>query len=316
MTQRKIRVLIVEDSAVSRELLTHILQSDPEIEVAGMARDGEEAIAETLRLKPDVITMDIHMPKLNGFDTTRRIMEMQPVPIIIVSSSADPNDVQKAFRVMDAGAVAILETPRGTAHPEHNWMAAKLVRTVKLMSEIKVVKRWRRTPPRATKPPQSVQLLSATRSFELVAIGASTGGPAVLHSILGSIQKFPPVPILIVQHIASGFVQGFADWLAHSTGLPVHLANHGDKPQAGHVYVAPDGHHMVMDNTGRIALRADPPENGLRPAVSPFFNSVAQVFGDRAIGILLTGMGRDGADGLKAMRDRGAVTIAQDQQSS
>src|SRR5438093_786581 len=123
MSARKIRVLIVEDSAVSREVLLHVLKSDPEIEVVGMARDGEEALAAAAELRPDVITMDIHMPKLDGFETTRRIMESQPVPIIIVSASANPQDVRKAFRVMDAGAVAILETPRGPASPAHAAMA-------------------------------------------------------------------------------------------------------------------------------------------------------------------------------------------------
>ena len=311
------RVMIVEDSAVARELLRHVLESDPEIEVVGVACDGEEALVKAAQMQPHVITMDIHMPELNGYDTTRRIMETQPVPIIIVSASADPNDVRKAFRVMDAGAVAMVETPRGLAHPEHRRMASKLVRTVKLMSEIKVIKRWRRpAPAESAAVPESIKALAAKRKIELVVIGASTGGPPVLHTILGSLEKNLNVPILIVQHIAAGFVQGLVEWLAQSSGVPIHLATHGVRPQPGNVYIAPDGAHMVVEKSGRIALTDDAPDEGLRPAVSHLFRSVAETFGDRAAGILLTGMGRDGAAELKLMRDRGAVTIAQNRESS
>ncbi|MEA3187172.1 MAG: two-component system, chemotaxis family, protein-glutamate methylesterase/glutaminase [Chthoniobacter sp.] len=316
MTTRPIRLLIVEDSAASRELLQHIFGKDEGIEVAGVARDGEEAVALAAELGPDVITMDIHLPKLNGFETTRRIMESNPAPIIIVSASADPGDVRKAFQVMDAGAVAVLETPRGLGDPRHDAMAAKLVRTVKLMSEVRVVKRTRRSLPPTNEPVAVATPVQTNRQIDLIAIGASTGGPPALHTILSGLKTTDRPPILIVQHIAGGFVQGLVDWLAQSTGLSVVLASDGVRPLPGHVYIAPDELHMIVEKSGLIALSDHPPDNGLRPAVSRLFESVAEVFGPAAVGVLLTGMGVDGAAGLKQMRDRGAVTFAQDRESS
>lgn len=314
MNERKIRVLIVEDSAVSRQVLQHVMGRDPQLEVVGVACNGEEALLKVAELSPDVITMDIHLPKLNGFETTRRIMETKPVPIIIVSASADPADVRKAFRVMDAGAVAVLETPRGPGHPRHEMMAARLVRTIKLMSEVRVVKRSHRATQRLMVAPPAVQPPGA--HIDLIAMGASTGGPPVLQTILGGLSKNQNVPILIVQHIAAGFAQGLVEWLAASTKRPVELAVHDLRPRPGHVYIAPDNHHLVVTKAGRLALTTDPPDNGLRPAVSHLFRSVAECFGPRAIGVLLTGMGRDGAEELKLMRARGAVTFAQDQESA
>jgi len=335
--QKKIRVFMVEDSAVARAMLVHVLRSDPELEVVGCAADGEEAMQKLGALDeaqwPHVITMDIHMPKMDGFETTRRIMETHPVPIVVVSASARPDDTEQAFRVMDAGAVSILEKPPGIGHRDHAETCAKLIRTVKLMSEIRVVKRWRR--PRAEKissaPGATTEFNGALNSevsslaaikpaaasrIELVAIGASTGGPPVLGTILGAMRKNFRVPILIVQHIAPGFVGGLVEWLAHTTGQQVHLAEHGMRPASGHVYVAPDDKHLTVENSGRIFLSDAPTENGLRPAVSVLFRSVAKNFGSHAAGVLLTGMGRDGADELKTMRERGAITFAQDRESS
>lgn len=318
---RPIRVFVVEDSVVARELLVRTLRSDPGIEVIGTAADGEAALAALETARPDVVTMDIHMPKLDGFETTRRLMETHPVPVVVVTASANPNDVKRGLQVMEAGAVAILEKPRGPGHPGHSASAAKLIRTVKLMSEVRVVKRWRRAsaqPAAGLAAPVSspVRAVPPAQPVALVAIGASTGGPPVLHTILEVLPKSFPVPILIVQHIARGFAQGLADWLAHTTPLPVHVASHGVRPEPGHVYIAPDDHHMLVERSGRLLLNDDPPEGGLRPAVSVLFRSVARVHGGRAIGVLLTGMGRDGADELKLLRDHGAVTIAQDRESA
>jgi two-component system, chemotaxis family, protein-glutamate methylesterase/glutaminase len=156
----------------------------------------------------------------------------------------------------------------------------------------------------------------APAEVQVVAIGASTGGPVVLQTILSGLPKNFAVPVLIVQHMAPGFVQGFADWLAQSSGFPVHIPTAGEYPRPGHAYVAPDGVHMGVGTGGRVILRRDEPEDGLRPAVSHLFRGVAQVFGRQAVGVLLTGMGRDGAEALKLMRERGAVTIAQDKKTS
>ena len=314
-----IKVLIVEDSAVARELLTRVLLGVPGIVIAGCAKDGAEALAMLAACQPDVITMDIHMPGLDGYEVTRQIMETLPVPIIIVSSSYDADDVTQTFRAMEAGAVAAVEKPPGPGAPDHETLARKLTDMVIAMAEVRVVRRWAhaRTANRGVVPAMPRAGISdAVNDIQIVAIGASTGGPPVLQTILSALPKPFPAPILSVQHISAGFVQGLAEWLTHSTGLPVAVAGEGDQVAPGRAYLAPDGFHMTIAKGGRISCIADKPEVGLRPAVSCLFRSVAAGYGRNAVGILLTGMGRDGADELKVMRECGAVTIAQDRESS
>ena len=312
-----ITVLIVEDSPVVRDFLLYILSADPEIRVIGTAADGEAALEAVQRRKPDVITMDIHMPKMNGLDATRKIMETRPTPIVIVSGSVDTDEVTTTFRAIEAGALAAVPRPWGIGHPDHETAAKELVQTVKLMSEVKVVRRW----PRSSRGPRvpSTATGEAPRSptaIQVVAIGASTGGPPALQAILSGLPKDFPVPVLIVQHMAAGFVQGFVEWLSQSSGFPVHVATNSEYLLPGHAYVAPDGLHMKVGLGHRIALSPDAPENGLRPSVSSLFHSVAEVYGRHAVGVLLTGMGKDGAEELKFMKDKGSVTIAQDKDSS
>ncbi len=312
-----IRVLIVEDSLVEQELLTHILTRDSGIKVVGVANDGNIALAEVQRLKPDVITMDITMPNLNGYETTRRIMESTPVPIIIVSCCCQPGNPGNSFDAMEAGAVAIVRKPAGLGHPGHTADAADLIRTVKVMSEIKVVKRWPRNRGKfqwPTLPPIIYGVTTDTN--QIIAIGASTGGPAALQKIFAALPKDLSVPVLVVQHMAVGFMKNFVSWLSSTTGFPAHIAVQGDVPAPGHAYFAPDDFHMLVGRDQRILLSGDSPENCVRPAVSRLFRSVAEIFGAHSMGVLLTGMGRDGADDLKQLRLRGAITIVQDRESS
>ena len=315
-----IKVLVVDDSSVVRDFLVHVLSRDPALSVVGTARDGEEALAIVAERKPDVITMDIRMPKMNGLEATRLIMENHPTPIVIVSGTLGEEE-NASFRAVEAGALAVLQRPAGIGHPEHEVTARELVRTVKLMSEVRVVKRWPRVRQNVAATIASKQLWpglkSAPPQIRLVAIGASTGGPVVLQRILSGIPKNCPAPVLIVQHIAAGFVHGFAEWLAQATGFAVGVATHDELLLNGRAYVAPDGYHMeVAAGGGRINLFRGEPENGLRPAVSALFRSVARVYGRSAVGVLLTGMGKDGANELRLMREEGAVTIAQDEESS
>ena len=315
MPDRKIKVLVVDDSAVSRAALTHELESDPAFEVVGNAQNGAEAIAALEEGKPDIVTMDIHMPGMDGFEATRHIMETRPLPIVIVSSSFDPSDVAKTFRAMEAGAVAAVEKPPGINHPDHDATARIFINTVKAMAEVRVVKRWPKREP-SGKTPQTAPPLPARADIRLVAIGASTGGPPAIQKVLAGLEKPFPVPIVIVQHISAGFVQGLAEWLNSTTGLPVRIARHGEIAQAGTAYIAPDGSHMGVDRDCRIVCSHEPAEHGLRPAVSFLFRSLLKSHGASVVGVLLTGMGRDGAEDLKALRDKGAVTIAQDKESS
>ena len=314
-----IKALVVDDSPVVREFLSHILDSDLEIQVVGSANDGEEALEAVKSKRPDVVTMDIRMPRMNGLEATRLIMEACPTPIVIVSGSLGVEG-SASFRAIEAGALAVLQRPVGIDHPDHAAMADELVRTVKLMSEVKVVRRWTNAKRTGTtlspSSPREVRLNRVAEEIKLVAIGASTGGPVVLQQILAGLPKTFSAPILVVQHISPGFVRGFADWLTESSGFPVHVATHGEPLLPGHVFVAPDATHMGVSKDLRIALNGNEPENGLCPSVSHLFRSVADRFGPAAVGILLTGMGKDGANGLKLMKEKGAVTIVQDEQSS
>ncbi len=318
MTDRKISVLVVDDSKVAQMLLVHILESDPEIRVVGAVSDGQAALEFLEEHVPDVILMDIHMPGMDGFEATRRIMETQPVPIIVCTATTDPKEVATTFRVMEAGALACVEKPVGREHADFDQIAAHLRQTVKLMSEVKVVRRWARArlAPAPTPVARPVASSRAPAEIKVIGFGASTGGPQVLQEILASLPKAFPVPILIVQHIAHGFLPGLAEWLNQTTGFQIHVGAHGVWPLPGHVYLAPDDFHMGISVSGRILLTKEEPENGLRPAVSYLFRSLAEVCGPGAVGVLLTGMGKDGAAELKLMKDSGAVTIAQDRESS
>ena len=313
----KIKVLVVDDSQVTRMLLVQLLNSDPCIQVIGAVNDGQAALdfLAAGAQRPDVVVMDIHMPHLDGFETTRRIMETQPLPIIICTATASPQDLAVAFRSMEAGAVACVEKPVALG-ADFEPRLQNLLQTVRLMSEVKVVRRWNRSRSAPVVPPASGSGKAKAAGVRLIGIGASTGGPPVLQAILSGLPKDFPVPLLIVQHIARGFLPGMVDWLSQTTGLRVHIAAHGATPLPGHAYVAPDDFHLAADGRGHLLLAREPAENGLRPAVSYLFRSLADSYGANAVGVLLSGMGKDGAAELKRMRNHGAHTIAQDRDSS
>lgn len=319
-----IKVFVVEDSAVIREFLCAILNSDPEIQVVGIAKNGEEAIQSLQHMRPDVVTMDINMPKMNGFETTRRIMETNPVPIVIVSGSWDVKEVSTTFLALEAGALAVLPRPCGLGHAEHASTAQELVQTVKLMAEVKVVKRRNLTRGKdrdlvAEPAVRSIGFSTLNKKktdIQIVAMGASTGGPIVLQTVLSRLPKTLPFPVLIVQHISPGFVQGFVDWLSQSTGFPVQVATHGEMAQPGIAFVAPDHVQMGIHKGGRIYLSQEEPRNGMCPSIDYLFGSVADAYGGNAAAVLLTGMGKDGAEELKRLKGLDALTIVQDKESS
>lgn len=312
-----IRVLIAEDSPTYRELLVTILQSAPDLQVIGTARNGIEAVRLAKRLKPDVITMDVYMPEMDGFEATRQIMTEIPCPVVIISASTAKDQRDLTFNALRAGALSVLEKPTLQDLPE---VYEALVTQVRLMSEIKVVRHWSKPTaslelelPATAKLPTLIQ--NGRSKIQLVAIASSTGGPGILAEILSKLPGDFPVPILIVQHITPGFGAGLADWLNQQTPLQVRLAHHADELKPGQVLIAPDGAHMVVNSMGLIAMTNAPSLHGLRPAADYLFHSVAQVYGATAIGIILTGMGSDGAAGLQAMRRAAAHTIAQDKET-
>ena len=313
-TDAPIRVLVVEDSMVMRMLLEHVVEGDPRLCVLASVASGPEALEAIARQAPDVVLMDIHMDGMDGFETARRIMETRPVPIVMCSAISDPHSVATSFHAFDAGAVAVVAKPVSVAHPEFEQQAAEMLQTLRLMAEVKVVRRWpKKGPPAAA--PSTVPGRGASPRVEVVGIGASTGGPPALQALLAALPADFAAPILVVQHITAGFLPGLVEWLGESTPLRVEIARHGVAVEAGHVYLAPDDHHMALDAQRRIRLTREPAEHGVRPAADRLFASLAAHAGGRAVGVLLTGMGKDGALGLRAMRDAGATTIAQDRDS-
>ena len=318
-SSKPIDVLIVDDSAVAREFLAHTLESDPDIRVAGTACNGKEALAWMERHKADVVLMDIQMPVMNGLEATRRIMQTVPIPVIIVSSSWDKDDVEKTFQAMETGAVAVMEKPAGLKNPATPLLALELLRTIRLMAGMPLVRRWASSsaaPPSHVTPSPPPPPRPGKTPIRLIAIGASTGGPPVLQTLLAALSPRLPVPLVIVQHIAPGFLSGMADWLEKTTHYPVGIPKNGESMLPGRAYLAPDGFQMGVRKDGTIFLNDAPRENSLKPSVSFLFRSVAREFGEKAAGVLLTGMGKDGADELLSMRQAGGITFAQDKESS
>ena len=312
--QPQVRVLIVDDSAVARDFLEYILSQDEHITVVGTARDGNEAVAAVISLKPDVVTMDIHMPHMDGYEATRRIMETAPVPIIIISASSSVGEVTAAFLALEAGAVTVMNRPTGIGSGTYQEDARKLREIVKLMAEVRMVRRWPGGGRISTPPTRKADALE--ERISIVAIGASTGGPAVIQEILKMLPQPYPFPILVVQHIAKGFAASFSDWLNNTTNQTVRLARHGEETLPGIVYVAPDHCCMRVDQSGRLHVDSASGNTEAGPSVAALFASVAKQYGRQAVGVLLTGMGRDGAAELKMIRDAGGLALVQDQHSS
>lgn len=319
-----LRIVVAEDSQTAQELLVSILESDPGVRVVGRAGTGREAVELTERLAPDLVTMDIHMPVMDGVEATKEIMVRVPTPIVIVASSASSSDMDRSFHAMRAGALAMIPKPDNPLAPAFAAHRERLLATVKAMAQVKVVRRWstsRRVADLAAAPaaPASSAVIAslARRSRPgIIAIAASTGGPAALQRILADIPRDFPLPVVLVQHIADGFSGGLCDWLATTCDLRVKVAENGEALDARTVYIAPDGVHCGVTRAGRIALDDAAPVGMHRPSATYLFRSVASAYRARALAVILTGMGRDGVDGLTAVREAGGRIIAQDEATS
>jgi two-component system chemotaxis response regulator CheB len=304
-----VRVLIVEDSRTAADLLASILESDPEVRVVGRATSGLDGVAAVERLRPDVVTMDIGLPGIDGHEATRRIMRQYPTPIVLVSGTVDPRDVRASMDALSHGALAVLAKPVGPRSGTFTRDACALVSTVKAMAGVKVIRRHgpRGTPARVPSP-----VLPHPR---LVTVAASTGGPGALKRVLGSLPARFPAPILLVQHITAGFVDGFAAWLDSQVALRVKVAEADEPLRDGVVYVAPEGRHLGC--AGRhVKLAGAAPIGGFRPSATWLFRAAAEQYGRDALGVVLTGMGDDGVAGLRDLRAAGGRVIAQDEASS
>jgi two-component system chemotaxis response regulator CheB len=341
---KPLRILLVDDSAFVRRVLRELLEHDPTVRVVGEAPNGRVALAQVAELRPDLIVLDVRMPEMDGVETTRQIMAYHPTPILVLTASLSSYEVDITFQMLGAGALDVMEKPSLGDPVELERCRRALLRKVHLLARVKVVThlRGRRGALPTVGAPHGASLRGGTSptggdaslrggasltdsqtaqrsgvlspSFPVVVIGASTGGPRVARQILAALPSDFPAAVLLVQHIAQGFSAGLVEWLAPGLALPVRLATEGDCLCPGEVLVAPDRLDLLVQPGGRVHL------SGLpillqRPAIDIAMQSVAAVFGSAASGVLLTGMGRDGAIGLQAIRRAGGYTIAQDEAS-
>jgi two-component system chemotaxis response regulator CheB len=316
----KIRVLVVEDSLTVRKRMLEVLTAHPDLEVVGEADDGKRGIELCQTLRPDVVTLDMMLPVMSGLAATEFIMAYCPTPILIVSASTNRGELFKTYEALAAGALDVLEKPLGD-EPDGAW-EQKLVATVKLISRIKVITHPRaRLGPmgqRSSVPPFAVEAAEPGGRLRAIAIGVSTGGPAALIEILRGLPHGFPLPILLVIHIGKLFAPAFAEWLDGQSPVRVSYARDGDPLPAvgeGRVLMASPDRHLVL-RQGTLRLTQDPERHSCRPAVDLLFTSLAQELGPDCAACLLTGMGKDGAEGLLAIRRAGGRTIAQDESTA
>lgn len=319
----RLRILVVEDSLTVRKYLVDVLRSDPELEVIAEAEDGKQAIELCERLRPHLVTMDMMLPVMTGVAATEYIMAYCPTPILIVSASTNRGELFKTYQALAAGAVDVMEKPLGDAR-DRNWERTFLT-TIKVVARVKVIthprarlREFGRSPSLRTAPGGTEPESAKTANYRLVAIGVSTGGPQALAEILGSLPTGFPLPLLIVMHISPAFGSAFAEWLNDQSRIPVATAVHGEPlPPVGRprVVLASPDRHLKVDQ-GRLWLNDGPEVHSCKPSVDVLFESVASDVGERGLAVLLTGMGRDGARGLLAVRTAGGMTIAQDEATS
>jgi two-component system, chemotaxis family, protein-glutamate methylesterase/glutaminase len=331
-TNFPIPVLLVEDSPVALMILKRILTGSSEIEVVGVARNGVEALEMIPELQPKVICTDLHMPRMSGLELTRRVMAECPRPILVISASVDQQDnAQNVFQLLQAGALDVFPKPTVELLSEYEQIKRELIIKIKILSGVSVFTQHSgiQSQELTIQRPKGVfyeerytkktsNRLFPTSQFaspRAIAIGASTGGPQALFTILKALPANFPIPIFCVQHISVGFLDGLVSWLSAECQLKMAIAQGGDVPQPGTVYFAPDQHHLQLDHQGRIILLNDVPVSGHRPSITVTFQSVAAYYRQATLGILLTGMGRDGAEGLLTIAQAGGTTIAQNEQS-
>ncbi|MCR6632288.1 MAG: chemotaxis-specific protein-glutamate methyltransferase CheB [Magnetospirillum sp.] len=308
----KIRVLIVEDSLVVRELLKHIIGSDPRFDVVAAVESAEEGLSLLEVVEPDIISLDIRLPGMNGLDATLQIMAKRPTPIVVVAANVDDDELNIAMNALRAGALAVVEKPVGVTNAAFEAMAHHLCTQLAIMSQVKVVRQGIDRGLRFGTAEPPVVARRPAQGFSMVGIVSSTGGPQALVQLLSSLNAGFPLPILLVQHITASFLEGFVSWLAGVTSFDVRIAQAGEVPEPGKVYVPPPDRHMVLKG-GKLALMDTPPLHSQRPSGSVLLSSLAKDVGRRAIGVVLTGMGSDGADGMAELHKAGGHTIAEDE---
>ncbi len=303
--------MVVEDSLVVRQLLTHIISRDPRFEVAAAVASAEEALSEIGRVEPDVISMDIRLPGMDGLEATRRIMGEHPTPIVVIADAVEDAALHISMNALKAGALTVVEKPVGLASEAYERLAQTICTQLYIMSSVPVIRRRMAgiSPPRLSQAGGS-----PTRDFvglSYLALAASTGGPPALAKVLDALSADFPAPVFIVQHMGAAFMEGFAHWLDGLSRLSVQIARDGETARPGCAYVAPGDCHLTIRAGGAMKLTGDAPVSGQRPSASTLFSSLARSAGTRTAAVLLTGMGEDGAVGLAELHAAGGYTIAE-----
>jgi two-component system chemotaxis response regulator CheB len=316
ISKSPIRVLLVDDSVITLAILKRILASAPEIQVVGTATNGQEALDIIPALQPDVICTDLNMPVMDGLEFTREVMQRFPRPILVLSVSVQKEQTSNIFQLLEAGAIDILAKPRGTAVAGYELDARELISKIKIIAGVVVIRKHLKAPYAAAPPSGNIMSPIKVASPRIIGIGASTGGPQAFQEILTHLPANLSVPVICVQHISEEFTQGLVDWLAPQCQLKLVTAETGIEPQPGTVYFPKGGSHLVVDSQGRLECSKGTIYDGHRPSISVTFKSLAQHYGSKSAGVLLTGMGRDGVDGMLAIAQAGGSTIAQDEESS
>ncbi len=316
-----IKVLLIDDSPISLKILERIISSSPEIKVVGTARNGKEGFELIPKLQPDVICTDLHMPVMDGLEFVKEVMAAYPRPILVISVSVQEGS-QNIFKLLEAGAIDVFAKPRNGIESEYDKRSLELISKIRMLSGVKVFRRSKEPvsreayiAPRLDKIP-FYDVRDATHDIKIIAIGSSTGGPQTLEAILSKLPANFPLPIICVQHIGDEFLYGFVEWLASLCRMKVGIAKTGDLPEPGTIYFPQAGTHLKIGSGGRFFYTSEPPYDGHRPSITLTFRSLADAYGSRLLSILLTGMGRDGAEGMQAVSKAGGVTIAQDKESS
>jgi len=295
-----IRILIVDDSPTARQMLTTLLSSQPDMEVAGVAGNGAEALRKAAELRPDIITLDLVMPVMSGFEALPRLREEVEAAVLVVSGGLREGDEVIPFQAFECGAASVLPKPAIISDP---YAAA-------LVAEIRAVVRNRAGAHGASHAPRKARKV-VSKGISVVGIAASTGGPQAIQSLLKEMGPGFPAPIMAVQHIAEGFVSGLARWLSQTVGLPVVVAARGELAKPGVVYLAPDNAHILVGKGLRISISHAPPVGRHRPSATPLFLSMARVDPRHSVGVILTGMGEDGVEGLRVLHEKGGLVMAQ-----
>ena len=313
--QSRVRVMVVEDSLVVRQLLVHIISSDPRLVVAAAVDSAEEALREIGRVRPDVVSMDIRLPGMDGLEATRRIMAEHPTPIVVIADSIEDSSLKISMNALRAGALTVVEKPVGLSSDGYAAIASTICTQLYIMSQVPVVRQRSFTPWREAAAPRREPEWGTMRP-SLMGIAASTGGPPALAKVLGALPPDFPLPILLVQHMGAPFMEGFASWLNGLVSLEVRLAEDQEIPISGRVYVAPGDRHLLLSSAGTLKLSAEPPLANQRPSATMLFRSMARSLGRRGLGVILTGMGEDGAQGLVELRQAGGYGVAEDESTA